>query len=64
MPWAWAESGAELAATTTTAMTNFAFMSNSPPDIAVLRTDAKDLVSPLWRQREANVAANQQNRSK
>jgi hypothetical protein len=27
------------------------------------RIDAADLVSALWRQREANVAANQQNRS-
>ena len=33
-----------------------------PPDVCGFETDAKDLVSALWRQREANVAANQQNR--
>ena len=33
-----------------------------PPDVCGFATDAKDLVLALWRQREANVAANQQNR--
>jgi hypothetical protein len=33
------------------------------PMFAVSPNHAVDLVSPLWRQREANVAANQQNRS-
>jgi hypothetical protein len=32
------------------------------PMFAVSPNHAVDLVSPLWRQREANVAANQQNR--
>jgi hypothetical protein len=30
---------------------------------AASMTDLVDLVSPLWRQREANMAAEQQNRS-
>jgi hypothetical protein len=34
-----------------------------PPDVCGFSTNGTaDLVSPLWRQREANVAANQQNR--
>src|SRR5215469_12707798 len=64
MPCAWAASGAETAATTTAAMANWIFMGKTPLLMfAVSMIDAVHLVLPLWRQREANVATHQQNRS-